>query len=429
MKKAAALLLVTALLLSFGGCFGRETPATQPSHSQTSATTTVPEETTAPATGETTAATEATTVPTDAATEPTSATTEPTVATTEPTTHYTVKIHRADFLVFNGPAYDEHSVGTVESAGTYTIVEEVTDGENNLWGKLKSGFGWIDLTLLAAEKKDMPPVTVSRPSQKLLDSGDYYYCKADFTDYSCDISFLAHEKLRDVTLFSLYDDVRGQELYRLSTWEPGKPFVATVNFQSLLSQYGLEFTDRDGKTHIYVINQSGRNGTIYMTELDRSLISAEPKMPEVLNLVFSSGAGAWSTVLTLRSDGSFQGSYSDSEMGDMGEAYPHGSCYVCDFSGQLRITGATDYAVMLQMEKLNKKDYGAAEWIEDQIRYIASDAYGIEGGTTFLLYMPNTPVDQLPGGMRGWAYQIPQTGTLGRYALYCPETESPFFAY
>ena len=355
-------------------------------------------------------------------------------ATTEPAEeiYYTVKISRADFPVYDGPSYDFYPVGTVEEAGSYTIVEEAEDGEGNLWGKLKSGLGWIDLTLNEKEKQNMPPVTVSRASQKLLDSGNYYFCKADTSSYGFDISFLSHEVLHNVSFFKIQVSdayIRGPELFRIPVWEPGTPFVATVSFPGIASLYGLEFTDSRGVTHIYSVWESGRNGSIGVSPFTTQLIADEAAIPETLNMLFCSGVGAWGTTLTLHSDGTFAGSFSDSEMCDMGEGYPRGSCYVCAFDGAFQITGTSAYAVTLTLKELNKVDYGADKWIEDQILYIASEAYGIEGGSTFLLYMPDTPVSKIPEEMRHWAYDVPETGTLGCYGLYCIETECAFFSF
>ena len=54
-----------------------------------------------------------------------------------------------------------------------------------------------------------------------------------------------------------------------------------------------------------------------------------------MDMVFSSGAGGWSTTLTLSEDGSFTGAFSDSEMGERDENdYPNGTVYFCNFSGQ-----------------------------------------------------------------------------------------------
>ena len=61
-----------------------------------------------------------------------------------------------------------------------------------------------------------------------------------------------------------------------------------------------------------------------------------------MELTFSSGAGAWRTSLILNADGTFVGEYSDSDMGDIGDAYPNGTFYFCSFSGQFEVLTATD---------------------------------------------------------------------------------------
>ena len=49
---------------------------------------------------------------------------------------------------------------------------------------------------------------------------------------------------------------------------------------------------------------------------------------------FSSGAGGWSTELTMGENGTFTGVYHDSEMGETGDNYPDGTVYLCSFHGQ-----------------------------------------------------------------------------------------------
>ena len=49
---------------------------------------------------------------------------------------------------------------------------------------------------------------------------------------------------------------------------------------------------------------------------------------------FSSGAGGWRTFLNIDADGRFDGAYSDSEMGSVGEDYPNGTYYLCEFIGK-----------------------------------------------------------------------------------------------
>ena len=65
---------------------------------------------------------------------------------------------------------------------------------------------------------------------------------------------------------------------------------------------------------------------IELTESEKSFFSELPD-----EFYFSSGAGAWRTELFLQDDGSFNGQYSDSDMGSMGEEYPNGTVYICEF--------------------------------------------------------------------------------------------------
>jgi hypothetical protein len=149
-------------------------------------------------------------------------------------------------------------------------------------------------------------------------------------------------------------------------------------------------------------------------------------LPE-LDMFFGSGVGAWGTVMHLDGNGKFSGNYHDSDMGDIGDGYPNGTCYICDFNGRFRIDDIDGTAVYLELTSLDIEVQPGKEWIEDGILYVASGAYGLDGGDRFVLYTPQTPVSQLPEDMRYWSYSIPATGTLGCYALYCPDAGTAFF--
>ena len=49
---------------------------------------------------------------------------------------------------------------------------------------------------------------------------------------------------------------------------------------------------------------------------------------------FSSGVGGWATELKVYADGTFEGHYYDSDMGDTGDDYPNGTQYDCRFKGK-----------------------------------------------------------------------------------------------
>ena len=134
-----------------------------------------------------------------------------------------------------------------------------------------------------------------------------------------------------------------------------------------------------------------------------------------LDLTFASGAGAWCTGLTLERDGSFTGVYHDSEMGDQGEGYPNGSCYISTFSGGFGdIRQVDDHTWAMTLKELTVQETPGEEWIEDGVRYIASEAYGLDEGTEFLLYSPKTPTEGLNEEFLTWrpSWNVEDTGTL-----------------
>lgn len=136
--------------------------------------------------------------------------------------------------------------------------------------------------------------------------------------------------------------------------------------------------------------------------------------------LFSSGAGAWGTFLTLQTDGSFIGDYGDSDMGDIGEGYPHGIHYFCSFQGQFadwqKVNGYT-YSMRLDtVQSLEAEDH-----IQGGIKYIASEPYGLERGTSFLLFTPETPMNVLPESFLEWMRMLQDEkhpDQLGCYAIY-----------
>ena len=138
--------------------------------------------------------------------------------------------------------------------------------------------------------------------------------------------------------------------------------------------------------------------------------------------VFSSGVGAWDTQVSIAPDGSFAGTYHDSDMGDTGENYPNGTEYICEFSGQFsQPTQVDDHTWSVQLESLSYDGVPETEEIRDGIRYVCSTPYGVEGGQEFLIYLPGAPVADLPEGFCNWV------GTQLVDANNDRATELPFF--
>ncbi len=162
--------------------------------------------------------------------------------------------------------------------------------------------------------------------------------------------------------------------------------------------------------------------------------NALPLPQDTMEFSFLSGAGAWRTILTLNRDGSFTGWHLDSEMGSVGEGYPHGSAYVCTFSGKFaHIRRSGDYAYTMTLTEIATERPAGEEWIEEGIRYIASVPYGLDQGSEFVFYLPATPVDRLSADfLTWWPYQHETKenpkNTLSCYGIHNVSTGQGFFS-
>lgn len=153
------------------------------------------------------------------------------------------------------------------------------------------------------------------------------------------------------------------------------------------------------------------------------------------SFILSSGAGAWSTELHIDLAGNFDGSYHDSDMGDIGNGYQNGSIYICEFNGKFtNIKKLNEYSYSMELEYIDTEEESGKEWIENEIRYIASDPYGLEEGKDFVLYIPGTPLSELSDELVDWL-SMPlvwesdsRPETLPFYVLYNVTTERGFYS-
>lgn len=178
---------------------------------------------------------------------------------------YLQKVTFPDQSIYDGPGYDYGIVGVVEVAGTYTIVEEVRDNEGNLWGRLKSGAGWLDLTEVRRRLEVPEALSVNYADNRLLQSGNFHHRIMDSSEYAVRVAFRAHETLTDVRLHSMkFTETMelDEELFSLSRLEPDKPLVADLGFPGDMSSYAICFTDSAGNAHCLCVSISGRNGAL-----------------------------------------------------------------------------------------------------------------------------------------------------------------------
>lgn len=139
---------------------------------------------------------------------------------------------------------------------------------------------------------------------------------------------------------------------------------------------------------------------------------------------FSSGAGGWSTQLNLYEDGSFDGCFSDWNMGELTEDYLKGTCRTCTFSGVFSTPRrVTDYVYAVSVQRLNYPRDVGTEWIEDGTRYIQATPYGLDKTSEYYIYLPGCPYSVFKDGQFayiGYYDQIPQ----GRFAIYAQDGSS-----
>lgn len=154
---------------------------------------------------------------------------------------------------------------------------------------------------------------------------------------------------------------------------------------------------------------------------------------EAVDMTFASGVGGWATELTLNPDGSFNGKYHDSEMGDIGDDYPDGSMYIATFTGHFSdIKKVNDYTYSMKLSDINVEE--KEEKIEDGIRYIPGDVYGISDGDTFYFYTKDAPIAELSEDFLSWRMATTSEAqqsadTLSGYGLYNEKEGCGFYTY
>lgn len=152
-----------------------------------------------------------------------------------------------------------------------------------------------------------------------------------------------------------------------------------------------------------------------------------------LEFVFSSGVGAWSTQLTLQSDGSFTGHYQDVDMGDMGEENPYGTIYYCDFTGSFAQPGKVDdHRWTMVLEYLSTEKEPDEITYEDGIKYVSSGPVGLEDVQEVWLYLPGAETKELPEEFMSWTAsaftgEVPEE--LPFYGLYSVNDQIGFIGY
>lgn len=146
---------------------------------------------------------------------------------------------------------------------------------------------------------------------------------------------------------------------------------------------------------------------------------------------FSSGVGAWSTILSVNENGAFTGNFHDMNAGEIGAAHPHGTYYTCEFSGRFgNIKKINDTTYSMELLEIYTKDTPGKEWVEESILYVAADPYGLDEGKEFIFYTPDALTNGLSEEFLFWngSYYDGVPEKLGVYGIENVSAAYGFFS-
>ena len=209
--------------------------------------------------------TETTVLPTAAEPEAqTTAAVEATESTALPTQKrllpYTVKLTDPGMKIYEHPDFQANpgSMDTIGQTGVYTIVEEAIDSAGNLWGKLKSGAGWICL-----HNAQNFPVSARLAEP---DTVFQYHYDCQEKEYVTSIAMTANEDVYEFRFQKLAwngDALQTQqELATAELFYKDCVFLGDVVFHGDMTVYGFSFVDQAGNTRYFALSLSGRDGSL-----------------------------------------------------------------------------------------------------------------------------------------------------------------------
>lgn len=170
---------------------------------------------------------------------------------------YVIRVAGSEQEVRRQPSWSSEFVQYLP-VGNYTIVEESYDG-NALWGKLKSGIGWVCLDEILGYRVGDASVVITECDG----SGNYQRYDINQGPYTRGITVYFREEVNYLSLCYAPGGTAESEVLQLNgPLKPGSPIAFYVEFPGDLSEYQLWVEDAETGWYTYHIYVSGYDGSI-----------------------------------------------------------------------------------------------------------------------------------------------------------------------
>ena len=201
------------------------------------------------------------TIPPEATLPPETTASVETTVPTETFRSYTVSIADPEKRIYEGPAFCYPVATLVGEAGVYTIVEETLDTDGNLWGKLKSGLGWVCLT-----EPPITPVFADYAPDHFVAAHSWHCGEAEYVTH---IGILPNEPITNVVVSRLGITpayVEEEILWTVESLSADEAAKISVVFWGDMTTYGIRFLAMHGNPRYFALSVSGRDGSLVCTE-------------------------------------------------------------------------------------------------------------------------------------------------------------------
>ena len=211
-----------------------------------------------------------------------------------------------------------------------------------------------------------------------------------------------------------------------------------VKFFSLFLSVILVFSiigicDMNSKTNDVEVDTAGN---IIVDNIEPVEVEEPKKLllpfEESLSFILSNGVGNWETTLVLDNEGGIYGYFHDLNMGEVGEGYENGTYYWNEYWGYSEgIEKVNDYSYKFVLKDVATSQPGDVEEIDEEDSMKFKTTYNIEGvvdESEYILYLPNTPVMELPEESLFWLKNIEaDKDVIDCYILYCVKNGDTFW--